>query len=166
MRVLFLLSLFVSLFAAVTGRAQTASVLPSFYTTYTYTAYTVYDTTSAGPPTQVSGVGGTLTLRADGRYEKHLSIVASGKPYYFNQAGTYTLTGDSIRFAFSDLKGNDVQRGTFRFQPDKQQLSITIFGYPAGNRGEYDLVAVQPKAPAKSSARPPRPRTKPAARPR
>jgi hypothetical protein len=120
----------------------------------------VYDTTAAGPPTQVSGVGGTLTLRADGRYEKRLSIVASGKPYYFNQTGTYTLHGDSIRFAFSDLKGNDVQRGTFRFQPATRRLSITLFGYPAGNRGEYDLMATPLKAPAK----PPRARIKPTAK--
>jgi hypothetical protein len=147
MRVLFLFALLINLLSAGPLRAQTEPVLPTFYTTYTYTAYTVYDTTSAGPPTQVSGVGGTLTLRADGRYEKRLSIVASGKPYYFNQTGTYTLSGDSIQFAFSDLKGKDVQRGTFRFQPATQRLSIVIFGYPAGNRGEYELVAVPPVPP-------------------
>ncbi|MFD2720112.1 hypothetical protein ACFST9_15420 [Hymenobacter monticola] len=140
--------------------AQTIPVPPTFYTTYTYTAYTVYDSTTAGPPTRVSGVGGTLTLRADGSYEKHLSIVASGKPYYFNQTGTYTLAGDSIRFAFSDLKGADVQRGTFRFQPATRRLGITIFGYPAGNRGEYELVPTPPQPPVKK----PKPRTKPSAK--
>ncbi|MDO7845835.1 hypothetical protein Q5H92_05665 [Hymenobacter sp. M29] len=147
MRIPIVFSLLISLSSASIARAQTNPIRPSFYTTYIYTAYTVYDTTSAGAPTQVSGVGGTLTLRADGSYEKRMSIVASGKPYYFNQTGTYTLAGDSIRFAFSDLKGADVQRGTFRFQPATQRLSITIFGYPAGNRGVYDLVAAPPKPP-------------------
>ncbi|MBF9140507.1 hypothetical protein [Hymenobacter properus] len=151
MRIFLLVPLLAGLFCVSPSKAQTTDpVPPTFYSTYTYTAYTVYDTTSAGPPTRVSGVGGTLTLRADGGYEKHLSIVASGKPYYFNQTGTYILTGDSIRFAFSDLKGSDVQRGTFRFQPDTRRLSITIFGYPVGNRGEYELVATPPKAPGKS----------------
>ena len=162
MRIFLLLALQASFLWPKPAPAQTAPVPPSFYTTYTYTAYTVYDTTSAGPPTQVSGVGGTLTLRADGRYEKRLSIVASGKPYYFNQTGNYTLTGDSIRFAFSDLKGNDVQRGTFRFQPATRHLSITVFGYPAGNRGEYELVAMSPQAPPKK----PKPRVKSVARPK
>lgn len=144
MRALLPCLLFVSFLSAVPLKAQTTPP-PTFYTTYTYAAYTVYDTASAGPPTQVSGVGGTLTLRANGSYEKRMSIVAAGKPYYFNQTGTYTLAGDSIRFAFSDLKGPDVQRGTFRFQPATQRLSITIFGYPTGNRGVYELVAEPPK---------------------
>ena len=47
----------------------------AFYTTYTYTAYTVVDLTTGEPPTQVSGVGGTLALRADGTYSKRLSLL-------------------------------------------------------------------------------------------
>lgn len=137
------------------AQAQAKPSPPSFYATYTYTAYTVYDTTSAGPPTQVSGVGGTLTLQADGRYQKRFSIVVPSGPHYFNQAGTFVLTGDSIRFAFTDLKGPDVQRGTFRFEPATRHLTLTIFGYPAGNRGIYELDATPPKRPApKPKARP------------
>ncbi|MBF9222423.1 hypothetical protein [Hymenobacter ruricola] len=160
MRILLCLGALPALLLPLAGRAQTSAPLPSFYNTYTYTAYTVYDTTSAEPPTRVSGVGGTLTLRADGRYEKRLSIVAAGSPHYFNQTGTYALAGDSIRFAFTDLKGADVQRGTFRFDPATQRLRITIEGYPAGNRGVYDLVAAAPKVPTKV----PKPRPKAAAR--
>jgi hypothetical protein len=130
--------------------AQATPTPPSFYTTYTYTAYTVYDTASAGPPTRVSGVGGTLTLRPNGTYEKRLSIVAAGTPHYFNQTGTFTLAGDSIRFAFSDLKGADVQRGTFRFVPATRRLSVTILGYPPGNKGVYELVASPPMSHAKA----------------
>ncbi|MBD2722649.1 hypothetical protein [Hymenobacter armeniacus] len=159
MRILLSVAGFLWLLAP-TAQAQTLAAPPTFYSTYTYTAYTVYDTTSAGPPTRVSGVGGTLTLRADGTYEKHLSIVASGSPHYFNQTGTFALAGDSIRFAFSDMKGADVQRGTFRFVPATRQLSITILGYPAGNRGVYDLVATPAKAPGKA----PKPRAKAPAR--
>jgi hypothetical protein len=124
------------------ARAQTAP--PSFFTTYAYTAYTVYDTTNPDEPTQVSGVGGTLALRSDGSYEKHMSIVAPSGPYYFNQKGTFVLTGDSIRFAFTDLKGHDEQRGTFQFDPTTQRLTITILGYPAGNKGIYELMPLPP----------------------
>ncbi len=137
--------------------AQTPSPLPSFYNTYHYTAYTVYDNTSAEPPTEVRGVGGSLILRADGTYEKHLSIVAPSGPHYFNQSGRFTLIGDSIRFAFTDLKGSDVQRGTFRFEPATKRLTISIIGYPTGNKGVYELVA----ADAKASPTPKAPRPKP-----
>jgi len=120
---------------------------PSFFTTYAYTAYTVHDTTSTDPPTHVRGVGGTLRLRPAGTYEKRLSIVGPQGPRYFNQTGTYTFAGDSIRFAFTDRKGADVQRGTFRFDPATRRLTLTILGYPAGNRGVYELVAQEAPAP-------------------
>ena len=122
---------------------------PSFYATYRYTGYTVHDNTDS--PTAVRGVGGTLLLRADGSYEKRLSILAAGGLHYFNQTGRFTLAGDSIRFAFTDLKGADVQRGTFRYAPATRRLTLTIFGYPTGNKGVYELVAdpakPEPKAP-------------------
>jgi hypothetical protein len=136
------------------ARAQAAPALPSFFGTYAYVAYTVYDTTSTDPPTVVQGVGGTLALRPDGSYEKHLSIVTPGGPHYFNQKGTFVLTGDSIRFAFTDLKGADMQRGTFRFAPATRRLTITILGYPAGNRGVYELMATEPTAPPPAAPAP------------
>ena len=132
---------------SVAARAQTTPPLLSFYTSYSYTGYTVFDTTSPDAPTTVSGVGGTLLLRSDGTYEKHLSIVANGTPHYFNQTGRFTFTGDSIRFAFSDLKGADEQRGTFLFDPATRHLTLTILGYPTGNKGVYELVAAAPAAP-------------------
>ena len=119
-------------------------------------AYTVYDTTSLDPPTQVSGVGGTLALRPAGTYEKRLTIPANDGPMLFRQDGTFALAGDSISFAFQDQKGADVQRGTFRFDPATRHLTITILGYPAGNRGVYELVATEPIAPAPIS----RPKTR------
>jgi hypothetical protein len=121
----------------------------AFYTTYTYTAYTVYDFTTSEMPTQVEGVGGTLALRADGTYDKRLSILLGANgPRYFTQHGRFTTKGDSIFFDFTDLKGHDVQRGTFRYALETRQLSITIAGYPTGNKGVYELVATAP-APAK-----------------
>jgi hypothetical protein len=115
----------------------------AFYTTYTYTAYTVYDHTTGEPPTQVPGVGGTLALRADGSYDKRLSLlVGTSGPRYFAQHGKFTTKGDSIYFKFTDLKGPDVQRGTFRYVPATRRLTITIAGYPPGNQGVYELVAV------------------------
>ena len=136
------------------ARAQAVPALPSFFGTYGYTAYTVYDTTSPDEPTQVSGVGGTLALRPDGSYEKHMSILAPSGPYYFNQKGTFVLTGDSIRFAFTDLKGHDEQRGTFQFDPTTQRLTITILGYPVGNKGVYELMPLPPTPRATSPALP------------
>ena len=150
------------LLLAPVAQAQTVPPLPSFYTQYTYTAYTVYDTTSAEPPTVVRGVGGWLLLRPAGTYEKRLSITGPKGPLFFRQDGTYTLTGDSIRFAFSDLKGPDVQRGTFRFDPATRHLTITILGYPTGNRGVYELEA----APAAAPLPPAPPRARPKARTR
>ena len=148
---------------AVASRAQ-APALPSFFTTYGYTAYTVYDATSDGPPTTVRGVGGTLVLRPNGTYEKRLSIVNAGGPHYFRQDGTFTLRGDSIRFAFTDLKGADVQRGTFRFEPARRRLTLTLLGYPAGNKGVYELVAAgAPPVPTVAPVRARR-RVKPAPR--
>ncbi len=121
---------------------------PAFYTTYTYTAYTVYDHTTGEPPTQVPGVGGTLALRADGTYDKRLSLLMGDSgPRYFAQHGRFTTKGDSILFKFTDLKGPDVQRGTFRYEPATQRLSISIAGYPPGNKGVYELVAA-PAPPA------------------
>ncbi len=127
-------------------RAVAQTSPPSaFFTAHQYTAYTVYDATTAGPPTEVQGVGGTLTLRPDSTYEKHFSLLLADGPHYFNQTGRFTLTGDSIRFAFSDLKGPDVQRGTFRYDPTTKHLALTIMGYPPGNYGVYEL---GPPAPA------------------
>ncbi|MGI4863681.1 MAG: hypothetical protein ACRYFZ_07125 [Janthinobacterium lividum] len=118
---------------------------PAFYTTYTYTAYTVYDYTTGEPPTQVPGVGGTLALRANGSYDKRLTILlGTSGPRYFAQHGRFTTKGDSIFFDFTDLKGHDVQRGTFRYVPKTKQLTITLAGYPAGNKGVYELVATPP----------------------
>ena len=114
----------------------------AFYTTYSYTAYTVYDHTTGEPPTEVRGVGGTLALRADGTYDKRLSLLlGTSGPRYFTQRGRYTTKGDSIYFKFSDLKGPDVQRGTFRYEPSTRRLTISIAGYPVGNKGVYELVA-------------------------
>ena len=119
-----------------------AGLPPAFYTTYTYTAYTVHDLTTGEPPTQVTGVGGTLALRADGSYDKRLSILlGTSGPRYFAQHGRFTTKGDSIFFDFTDLKGHDVQRGTFQYAPKTRQLTITLAGYPAGNKGVYELVA-------------------------
>ena len=148
-----------SLLLAPAARAQTVPP-PTFFTTYTYTAYTVFDTTSPDEPTQVSGVGGTLTLRPDGTYEKHLSIVAPSKPYYFDQQGTYATAGDSIRFSFFDQKGPETLRGTFQLDSISRHLTITILGYPAGNQGVYELEAAHRRAGAppwrRNEALPPR----------
>ncbi|MGI4741486.1 MAG: hypothetical protein ACRYG7_40485 [Janthinobacterium lividum] len=128
--------------------AAPAPTLPAaFYTTYTYTAYTVVDLTTGEPPTHVPGVGGTLALRADGTYAKRLSLLMGDSgPRFFTQQGRFTTKGDSIVFRFTDLKGPDVQRGTYRYVAKTGRLTITIAGYPKGNQGVYELVAAPPAA--------------------
>ena len=119
----------------------------AFYTTYSYTGYTVVDLTTDEPPTQVPGVGGSLALHADGTYDKRLSLLMGDSgPRMFAQHGRFTTKGDSIVFRFTDLKGPDVQRGTYRYNAKTRRLTITILGYPPGNKGVYELVAAPPAA--------------------
>ena len=148
------------------ARAQVArpSGPLALYQSYQYTGFTVFDTSSPDEPTTVRGVGGTLILRPNGTYEKHLSIVAPAGPHYFNQTGTFTLAGDSIRFAFTDLKGADVQRGTIQLDSTAQHLTLTILGYPAGNKGVYEVVAA-PVPAATPALGPPRPERRQKRRP-
>ena len=130
--------------------------------TYRYTAYTVFDAESPNEPTAVRGVGGTLTLRPDGTYAKRLGLALGTRTIPFSQDGTYTLAGDSIRFAFRDQKGPDVQRGTARLDSAGRHLTLTILGYPAGNQGVYELEAVPAAAIAAPPASPaPLPRSVP-----
>lgn len=140
----------------VAGFAQTTVPPAPFFTTYAYTAYTVYDATSPDPPTRVRGVGGTLRLNADSSYAKRFTLQFSDGPHAFTQTGRFALAGDSIRFIFADAKGPDVQRGAFQFDPVARRLTLTILGYPAGNQGVYELVAEPTPA-----ATPPGPRAKP-----
>ncbi|MCI1186016.1 hypothetical protein MON38_01190 [Hymenobacter sp. DH14] len=130
---------------------------------YRYTGYTVFDAESPNEPTAVRGVGGTLLLRPDGTYAKRLTLALGTRTVSFSQDGTYALAGDSIRFAFRDQKGPDVQRGTARLDSTGRHLTLTILGYPAGNQGVYELEA----APAEAVAAPvvvPAPSPRPAPR--
>ena len=136
------------------GYAQVLRPGPPPCATYRYTAYTVYDHTAGDPPTHVAGVGGTLTLFPTGAYDKRLRIAGPGGPHDFVQHGQYTLRGDSIRFAFTDAKGSDVQRGTYRYDARTRRLTIAIAGYPAGNQGVYELEAPAPPKPARPPAAP------------
>ncbi|OGX89146.1 hypothetical protein [Hymenobacter coccineus] len=129
--------------AAQPTRPAAAGAPAAFFGTYRYVAYTVYDHTDGDPPTHVAGVGGTLTLFPTGTYDKRLRIVGPNGARDFVQHGQCTVRGDSIRFAFTDAQGFDVQRGTYRFDAKTRRLSITIAGYPPGNRGVYELVVAR-----------------------
>ena len=109
--------------------------------TYRYTAYPVFDAESPNEPTAVRGVGGLLTLRPDSTYTKRFSITLGTRTIPFLQDGRYSVAGDSIRFAFRDRKGPDVQRGTARLDSAGRHLTLTILGYPTGNQGVYELEA-------------------------
>jgi hypothetical protein len=134
--------------------------------TYRYTGYTVFDAESPNEPTAVRGVGGTLLLRPDGTYAKRLTLALGTRTVPFSQDGTYALAGDSIRFAFRDQKGADVQRGTARLDSTGRHLTLTILGYPAGNQGVYELEATPAAAVAKPAGVPAPTPVRPRAAPR
>ena len=146
-----LLGLLPAAFQPAAAQVPTAPLL--LIGNYRYTGYTVFDAESPNEPTAVRGVGGTLLLRPDGTYAKRLTLALGTRTVPFSQDGTYTLAGDSIRFAFRDQKGADVQRGTARLDSLGRHLTLTILGYPAGNQGVYELEAAPP-APAVAPAPP------------
>ncbi|GAA4380555.1 hypothetical protein [Hymenobacter koreensis] len=120
--------------AAVPATANPAS----FYTTYQYRSYTIY---SAGQePVTAGGVGGTLTLLPSGMYEKHMQLTGPNGPVTFDQRGRFTVSGDKISFLYLSSQGDPkADNGTFRFDPKKQVLDMTINGFPAGSKGVYQL---------------------------
>src|SRR5689334_4605538 len=71
------------------GPARPKSGPASFYTTYRYTAYTVFE--SSGESTKVEGVGGTLTLQPGGTYQKRLQLGSLNAPMRFDQDGRYRI---------------------------------------------------------------------------
>ncbi|WP_400191474.1 hypothetical protein [Hymenobacter sp. B81] len=114
----------------------------SFFTTYTYTSYAIFDQGSGQEPLYASGVGGTLTLRPDGSYAKRLQLTNGGGPVSFAQDGRFSFRGDQISFSYTDGKGQPrTDQGTFRLDPKKGLLVLTIQGFPAGNKGVYTLTA-------------------------
>ena len=161
-----LLGLLPAAFQPAAAQVPTAPLL--LIGNYRYTGYTVFDAESPNEPTAVRGVGGTLLLRPDGTYAKRLTLALGTRTVPFSQDGTYTLAGDSIRFAFRDQKGADVQRGTARLDSLGRHLTLTILGYPAGNQGVYELeaasaapaVAPAPPAPVPKLPQHPAPRKK------
>jgi hypothetical protein len=114
----------------------------TFFTTYQYTAYTIFDKSNGEEPIQAEGVSGTLTLRPDGSFAKRMQLSSPQGPMNFNQDGTFTISGDNISFSYTDSKGQArTDTGTFRLNSKPQRLVITLEGYPAGNRGVYTLLA-------------------------
>ncbi|UOQ70085.1 copper resistance protein NlpE [Hymenobacter cellulosilyticus] len=115
---------------------------PSFFTSYTYLSYSIVDTETSAKPMEAKGVGGTLTLHPDGTYQKRLQLSGNGGVMNFSQDGRFTFSGDQITFSYTDSKGQArVDQGAFRYQPKARTLTLTLIGYPAGNKGIYTLRA-------------------------
>ncbi|RTQ48896.1 hypothetical protein EJV47_14975 [Hymenobacter gummosus] len=110
-------------------------------TTYTYRSFVIYDISAGPKPVPAQGVGGTLTLHPDGSYEKHLQLRNNQGPMQFDQRGRFTLSGpDSIRFEYTNGQGQPkTDRGRYRLDAKKRTVELTIKGFPAGNRGVYQL---------------------------
>ncbi|MBO0356359.1 lipocalin family protein [Hymenobacter sp. BT186] len=120
--------------------APVAALKPSFFTTYTYLTYSILDKESGPAPVAASGVGGTLTLRPDGTYQKHLTLTVNQNPMPFDQTGRFTFTGNKITFTYTDKKGQSrTDQGTFSLR--NNLLTLVIEGYPAGNSSTYTLRA-------------------------
>ncbi|MBT9394524.1 hypothetical protein KLP40_15240 [Hymenobacter sp. NST-14] len=112
----------------------------SFFTTYTYLSYAILDRESSPRPLPAQGVGGTLTLQANGTYQKRLTMSANGGTMRFDQDGRFTFTPGHIRFTYPDKTGRSrTDEGTFQLH--QGQLTITLNGYPAGNQSIYTLRA-------------------------
>ncbi|MCC2545416.1 hypothetical protein LJY25_03085 [Hymenobacter sp. BT175] len=127
--------------AAAKTPAKPKAAAASFYTTYRYQTYTVFE--SSGEATQVEGVGGTLTLQPGGTYQKRLQLGSLNGPMRFDQDGRYRISGDSIRFDYTDRQGVAKRYGgTFQVAPNTRQLTITINETGAGNKGVYTLAPV------------------------
>jgi hypothetical protein len=111
---------------------------PSFFTTYTYLSYSIVDKATSPDPMPARGVGGTLLLRPDGTYQKHLTLAKNGTTMPFDQDGRFTFTGNRISFSYTDKKGQPrTDEGTFQLL--NGVLTITLQGYPATNQSVYTL---------------------------
>ncbi|AII50623.1 hypothetical protein [Hymenobacter sp. APR13] len=121
-------------------RAAVPRLTPSFFSTYAYLTYTILDKGTSATPMAAQGVGGTLTLRPDGTYQKALTIAGNGGTMRFDQTGRFRFTADRIAFTYTDKKGQPrTDEGTFRLT--NGILTLTILGYPAGNQSVYTLRA-------------------------
>ncbi|MCB2378984.1 copper resistance protein NlpE [Hymenobacter sp. BT635] len=129
--------------AAQKPKPKAAPVLTaSFFRSYTYLSYAIVDRETSAKPMAAQGVGGTLTLHPDGTYQKRLQLSGNGGVINFSQDGRFTFSGDQITFSYTDGKGQArTDQGTFLFQPKARTLTLTLIGYPAGNKGIYTLRA-------------------------
>ncbi|MBG8555970.1 hypothetical protein [Hymenobacter guriensis] len=140
MKLRILFSLLAVLFLVSQARAQQAPTRPKsgFYTTYEYLTYAILDQSAGPEPVAAQGVGGTLTLRPDGTYQKRLTLAANGTTLHFDQDGRFAFTADHITFTYTDSKGQPrTDEGTFMLRSGL--LTLTMQGYPAGNQGIYTL---------------------------
>ncbi|MBX0290354.1 copper resistance protein NlpE [Hymenobacter sp. HSC-4F20] len=127
-------------FSAVAQRTSPTvpRLAPSFFTTYSYLTYSILDRGTSPTPMPAKGVGGTLTLRPDGTYQKRLTLSANGGTMPFDQDGRYTFAGNRISFSYTDKKGQSrTDAGTFQLR--NGLLTLTMQGYPAGNQSIYTL---------------------------
>lgn len=130
--------------APLAGRAQSrpAQTRPAgaVFATYTYLTYAILDKGTSPRPLPAKGVGGTLTLRPDGTYQKRLTLAGNGTTQHFDQKGRFSLAPGRISFTHPDPNGTDrTDSGTFRLAG--KQLTIVLEGYPAGNQSIYTLRA-------------------------
>ncbi|UYZ64692.1 hypothetical protein [Hymenobacter weizhouensis] len=141
-RFLLVVAFSLSSLASVAQRAPKAipRLAPSFFTTYTYLTYTILDKGTSPEPMAASGVGGTLTLRPNGTYQKRLVLAGNGGSIRFDQDGRYTFAGNRISFSYTTKQGQArTDQGTFRLR--NGLLTLTLEGYPAGNQSTYTLKA-------------------------
>ncbi|QNH61062.1 hypothetical protein [Hymenobacter sediminicola] len=120
--------------------APVPKLAPSFFSTYTYLTYSILDKATSPTPMAAKGVGGTLTLRPDGTFQKALTLAGNGGTMHFDQSGRFAFTADRITLSYTDKKGQPrTDEGTFRLA--NGLLTLTMQGFPAGNLSIYTLRA-------------------------
>lgn len=118
-------------------------------TTYAFLSFVIHDVESGPEPIVAEGVGGTLTLHPDGRFEQRLSLGLPPKTTWFETSGSYQLlAGNRLRFSYTNQQGRPrTDTGSYRYQPQRGALVLTIEGFPAGSYSVYTLLAKDPAQP-------------------
>lgn len=127
------------LLAALASGCHPASDAAAPIGTFTYAHYVVGLT--GQPNTVFDQLNGTLTLNADGTYDKRLGIVTGSDTTKTADHGTYKVSGNTITFDFPDRHNGlpHTYGGTFRYLPAAKALSLRLND---NGQGMFEQVAL------------------------
>ena len=107
--------------------------------TFAYAHYVVGLT--GQPNTVFNQLNGTLTLNADGTYDKRLGVITGPDTTKTADHGTYKVSGNTITFDFPDRHDGlpHTYGGTFRYLPATKALSLRLND---NGQGMYEQVGL------------------------